>query len=197
MAITDAFRKAVAEGNIRSIRIMMEDSLLVDPTFAEFDEMESLTRNIGELYDSHDKRNFELDKSAWNDDYMNKLMVQVVGNFSPERIKHLKDVVRYLRPVVIRPQKSASSSGHTRQETSGNSTQTTPRLNYRKQKWQDKRNGKILDNRDTKILAGAAAIGGVVGGTAAAVASSSFVVGAAVGAVVVGTVIVITTKGGQ
>ena len=190
MAITNAFRNAIRTEDVRDIRIMMKDSLLVDPTFAEFGERENLARNIGKLYDSHDGREFELDKSAWDDDYMNKLMVQVVGNFSHERINHLKDVVSHLYPVAARSQKSVQSSGYTRQEASGSSTQKTPRLNYREQKWLDKRNSRILDNRGQRIVAGAA-IGGVVGGTAATVAGSSFVIGATVGAVVASAIIAV------
>lgn len=39
---------------------------------------------------------FDHDKDNWNKDYMNGLMVQVVYNFSHERIKHLKEVVTYV-----------------------------------------------------------------------------------------------------
>ena len=194
MAITKAFRNAIATEDVRDIRIMMKDSLIVDPTFAEFGERESLARNIGQLYDPHDGREFELDKSAWDDDYMNKLMVQVVGNFSHERINHLKDVVTHLYPVAARSQKTVPSSGYTRQEASGSSTQKTSRLNYHEQRWQNKRNGRIIDNRGTRIVAGAA-IGGLVGGTAATVAGTSFVIGAIVGAVVASRIIAVKTNG--
>jgi len=64
MAITDAFRKVVSAGDVRGIRIMMEDSLLVDPTFIEFNEMNNLTRNISGLYEAHDGRELNKDKSA-------------------------------------------------------------------------------------------------------------------------------------
>ncbi len=40
MAITNFFRNAVSKGDIRGIRIMMKDSMLIDPTFAEFNEIE-------------------------------------------------------------------------------------------------------------------------------------------------------------
>lgn len=194
MAITNSFRNAVATGDIRGIRIMMKDSLLVDPTFTEFAEMGSLTQSILGLYDPHDGREFESDKSAWNDDYMNKLMVQVVGNFSHERITHLEDVVRYLRPVATRPQTSVSSDEYARRKSS-NRPEHTPSLSYHEQKRQDERNGRII-HRSKKIAVSAAA-GGVAGGAVAAVAGSSLIVGAALGAVVVGTVVAIVTSEGQ
>lgn len=99
MALTNAFYEAVENKNIRRIRIMMEDSLLVDPSFEEFLEMEKVVSAIENLYDEHDNKPFIEDKALWNDDYMNKLMVKVLRNFSHERISHLKDVVRYLRPI--------------------------------------------------------------------------------------------------
>ena len=78
---------------------MMEDSLLVDLTFSEYNEMEKLARNVSGLYNPHDGSELIKDKSKWNDDYMNKQMVQVIRNFSHERLNHLKEIVRYLRPL--------------------------------------------------------------------------------------------------
>ena len=60
MALTNAFKEAVNSGNIRRIRIMMKNSLLVDPTFREFKEMENAAASVQGLYDIHDERKFEL-----------------------------------------------------------------------------------------------------------------------------------------
>lgn len=211
MAVTNAFRNAVASGNVRSIRIMMKDSMLVDPTFTEFNEMERLARTVNGLYDTHDGRTLENDPSAWNDDYMNKLMVQVVGNFSQERINRLKEIVRHLRPVISHQQARASSSNignSSGVNGRGNSTYREPssrlsqpsrtnyqyskyqRPNYHQQKWLDSRNIRI---RTTRVATGAVG-GGLVVGTATAIAGGSFVAGAAVGAVVVGAAVFIATN---
>ena len=77
----------------------MKDSLLIDTTFERFNEMEKVSKNMEGLYDLHDGKAFILDKSQWTRDYMNLLMVEVLYNFSHERIAHLKDVVRYLYPL--------------------------------------------------------------------------------------------------
>ena len=98
MKLSDAFYNAVNNRDIIQIRMMMDDSLLIDRTFERFDAMESAAKNIEGLYDKHDGKQFILDKSLWNKDYMSTLMVEVVNNFSHERIAHLKDVVRYLYP---------------------------------------------------------------------------------------------------
>ena len=195
MAITDAFKNAVGAGDVRGIRIMMKDSLLVDPSFVEFNEMNNLARSVSGLYEPHDGREIIKDSSAWNDNYMNKLMVQVVGNFSNERVDHLKDVVRFLRPVAARQQQAASS----------NRPASTPKphipaaqprsSDYQEQKRQDERSGRIMSNRGVKIASGAVA-GGVVGGAIAGFAGGPILIGAAAGAVVVGAVVVIATNEG-
>ncbi|WP_281884880.1 hypothetical protein [Paenibacillus sp. YYML68] len=196
MTITSAFRNAVASGDVLSIRIMMKDSLLVDPTFTEFNEMERYTQAVNGLYDEHDGRTLEDDPSAWNDDYMSRMMVQIIGNFSRKRIGHLQKIVRHLRPVDARQQTRVSidstagnSSGHStyRQPYSG-SSQTIP--NYHQQKWLDSRNNRIRTTRVTTGVVG----GGLVVGTATAIAGGSIVAGAAVGAIVVGAVVYIATN---
>lgn len=98
MAVTNEFREAVAAQNIRRVRIMMKDGLLIDPTGGSFDEMAEAAEGLAGLYDEHDGRELVEDESAWDDDYMDRLMVQAVGNFSHERLEHLKKVLRRLRP---------------------------------------------------------------------------------------------------
>ena len=78
---------------------MMKDSLLVDPTFELFHMMEKATASMVGLYDEHDGEELIEDRNQWDVDYMNRVMVRVVSNFSHERLDHLKEVVRYLRPV--------------------------------------------------------------------------------------------------
>ena len=195
MAITDAFKSAVAAGDVRGIRIMMKDSLLVDPSFTEFNEMNSLARSVSGLYEPHDEREIIKDSSTWNDNYMNKLMVQVVGNFSNERVDHLKDVVRFLRPVAARQQQQASS-GRTAPTQKSPVPAMQPRsTNYQEQKHQDERSGRIVSNRGAKIASGTVA-GGLVGGAIAGFAGGPILIGAAAGAFVVGAVVIIATNEG-
>ena len=164
MAITIFFRNAVASNNVKDLRIMMKDSLFADLTFAEFEEMNSLAKNVPGLFDPHDGRNFETDRSSWNDAYMAKLMVQVVRNFSHERVTHLKEVIQYLRPV-SRQKQTPPPSGN------GNNVQPEiSRKSYQEQKRQDERDGRIIHK---KVIAGGIAGGVVSGGVAAAVGGST------------------------
>ena len=194
MAITDAFRNAVSVGDVRGIRIMMKDSLLVDLSFNEFDEMSSLAQNISGLYDTHNGRGINEDKTTWDDDYMNTLRVDVIYNFSKERLDHLKKVVRHLRPFPVQPQQSASASRPKPRQMPPTAATQPRRNNYQEQKHQDKKSGRITSYRSAKIATGAVA-GGVVGGAVAGVASVPVLAGVTVGAAAAGAVVAVVTKG--
>jgi hypothetical protein len=178
MAITNSFREAVSNGNVKGVRIMMKDSLLVDPSFDEYDMMARLASGVRGLYDTHDGREFISDKSGWDKNYMDKLMVQVVGNFSRERNEHLKEVVRMLYPTTSRPH-SQSVSNSQRQENSESSLRFQSTTNQQSNKYKQHRNNT---NLGVKIACGAVA-GGVIA-VVASVKVVGFVVGAVVGAVV-------------
>lgn len=187
MSLSNAFREAVNEGNVRLVRIMMKDNLLLDPTFAGFSEMERVAANLAGLYDPHDGKKFIEDSSEWNDDYMNKLLVEVVLNFSHERVDHLKDVIHYLRPI---PKKVSAPTheGKTRYEYD-----YSPNANYQEEKRRAQENG---DYRGAKIAAGTVA-GAVAGGVVASVAGATIVGGVAAGAVVGGVATALIVNGGK
>ncbi len=193
MAITKAFTDAVASGDIRGMRIMMKDSLLVDLTFRDFAEMSRLAAKVPGLYDVHDGRSFVEDSSAWDDDYMNRLMVQVVGNFSHERLDHLKEVVRHLRPV---PEHSLASAQKPHCEVECGSSGTGGKhrgpVDYEAQKAEDAQSGRIV-----KIVGGATA-GAAVGGAGAAIlgaTAGTVIACAAAGAAAGGVIAASLTRG--
>lgn len=186
MALTNAFYDAVKEKNVRRIRIMMSDSLLVDPTFREFKEMDKVASSVDELYDEHDGRVFEAEEKKWNDDYMSKQMVQIVGNFSHERIEHLKEVVHHLRPL----SRTLNTDNYS---SSKSTTETKKNRSYQEQKHYDQINGRY---REAKIATGAVA-GAVVGGVIASAAGITVVGGALAGAVVGGVTVTVITNGGN
>ena len=94
-SLTEAFRDAVKNKKVRLVRIMMKDSLLIDRSFHDFDDMASAAKNLQGLYDKHDGKSFK-PENEWDIDYMNMLMVEVVLNFSHERIEHIKKVITKL-----------------------------------------------------------------------------------------------------
>ena len=97
MAVTEEFRQAVEDKKIIRVRIMLKDSMLVDPTMLQFDEMISFALPLlDNLYDEHDDEILEYDKMQWNENYLNKEMVTVVNNFCKDRIELLRNIVKYL-----------------------------------------------------------------------------------------------------
>lgn len=190
MALTNAFFEAVKSSNIRRVRIMMQDSLLVDPTFDEFYEMEKASFSMEGLYDEHDGKEFVKDRSQWDDDYMDKVMVKVLSNFSHERIDHLKEVVRYLRPVT--KQATAKKTEINKHHGYDN----VHKSSYQEEKRRCQENG---DYRGVKIGVGAVAGAAVGGATAYFVGASAIgvVVGIAAGAVVGGVATAIIVNGGK
>ena len=97
MTINNDFKNAVDTKDIRLVRIMLKDSMVVDPTFREFNSLIQYAENsLGELYDPHDNETFSSDISEWNKDLLNTEMVNVVYNFSKERIEFLKQLCRHI-----------------------------------------------------------------------------------------------------
>jgi hypothetical protein len=199
MVITNSFIAAVKSADVTSIRIMMKDSLLVDRTFNEFNQMQSLANNVPGLYDTQNSYEFKRDKSAWDDDYMNLLMAQVMFNFSHERLNHLKEVVNFLYPAASTAPVSSSGQPTTKRAYYDSDDDDPPKSipkSYKEQKRYDQKRNRIVHHRTAKIAVGAA-VGGAVGGFLGGVASvtgASILIGAAVGAVSVGGVVAIVTK---
>ena len=127
-----------------------------------------------------------MNKENWDDDYMDKQMVQVVSNFSHERIEHIKDVVRYLRPV----DKITPSHNETRNSNSKNIKTT---ISYKEQKHRDQESGRYLG---AKIATGAVA-GAVVGSVVGSAVGVTVATGAVAGAVVGGVAVSIVSNGGR
>lgn len=187
MAVTNAFHEAVSAGNLRRVRIMMKDSLLLDPTFKTFRDMEATAKSLSDLYEPHDGREFKLDKSEWNDDYMNDLQVQVISNFSRKRVQHLQDVVRYLRPMPEPAHRPASSSSRPEYH------EPQHKVTYEEQKRRDQESGAYIGAKvATGAVVGAAAGAGIA--IVASVTTMGVVGAAAAGAVIGGTTVYVVTN---
>lgn len=97
MSVSIDFKNAVAERKTRLVRIILKDSLIIDPTFAEFDEMFNYSKEkMDNILEDFDDGELDYDKNHWSEDYMNEIKVELMGNFSRERIKHLKEICSYL-----------------------------------------------------------------------------------------------------
>jgi hypothetical protein len=97
MVLTNEFIEAVENKKKTRVRIMLKDTLLVDPSFRVFNEMlEYAECHILDLYDKHNEEELNNNSLLWDEDYMNQQMVAVVSNFSKERVDLLKKIVTKL-----------------------------------------------------------------------------------------------------
>lgn len=142
--ITKAFEEAVKNKNISLVRIMMKDSLIVDPSLKTFNKMNTLASQIEGLYDDFDNRELRADESLWDSQYLDLLMVQLLRNFSRERIRHIKKIVKKIYPMEVPNSK--------RYRAKVVSTKGSSRKSYPQQKKKPKKEGK-LDSFKNKFAA--------------------------------------------
>ena len=75
----------------------MKNSLYFEPAFQQFEEMDRIAKKCKlDVYVPYDNGPLSENTSEWTEDYMNRLMVALVDNFSKERVAHLKKVIRYI-----------------------------------------------------------------------------------------------------
>lgn len=92
--VSKEFKTAVLDKNLLRTRIMLKDSLVIDPTFTQFDEMLSYAKiHLPSLFVPFDGECLENDEKKWDTSVMNEELVQLINNFSEIRINHLKKVV--------------------------------------------------------------------------------------------------------
>lgn len=90
--LTKEFKEAVAQGNLLRVHIMLKDSLLIDTSFKQFDEMVEFAESKldGVWVDNvDDKESFS--QSA---DNLDNILVGLVNNFSKKRVRYLKTIIR-------------------------------------------------------------------------------------------------------
>lgn len=99
MALTQEYMMAVSQGNLLRVKIMLKDSLLVDTTFNQFNEMinyaETRLKGIW-ISDAEDDVVF-----SQSLDDLNILLAGLVNNFSKRRVTHLKGMINKLYPPQI------------------------------------------------------------------------------------------------
>lgn len=163
--VSPDFKNAVDTNDVRLVRIMLKDSMVLDPTFQEFDSLLSYAKTrLHDLYDEHDGEAFDSDSAAWDKDLLNEQMVNVVYNFSGERIAFLKKLC----------QKIYAQRIHTNEQQRGAAEPVRPHTAYPRAEHRQTRAKKHVG---TGMLVGGAAVA-IVG------AVTSYPVVVAAGAVV-------------
>lgn len=105
--VSPEFNSAIKAGNLLRVRIMLKDSLIVDPTFTQFNELFAYARQVlPELLVPFDNGSLEDDHVKWDKNLMNMELVEIVNNFSEARIDHLKEVIAVVLADKIRSAKA-------------------------------------------------------------------------------------------
>ena len=95
MSINNDFKEAVANKDEVLVRIMLKDSMILDPTFTTFDELSVYaSERMESLYVAFDGDTLNSNESDWDKDFMNLEMVKLMDNFSKERVAFLRKVCK-------------------------------------------------------------------------------------------------------
>ena len=93
--LSPEFKEAVRSRNVLLTRIMIKDAFVTDPSCALVDEMLQYAKNNGlklmEPYDGGDMKKFS---SEWDRAALNSELVKLVDNFSEDRIRNLRLMVK-------------------------------------------------------------------------------------------------------
>ncbi|WP_278543737.1 hypothetical protein [Gemmiger formicilis] len=109
--MTTEFKSSVESGNLLRTRIMLKDSFVTDPTCVQLDALLSYAKEkLPGIIVPYDGDALEKDSSKWNLAVMNLELVQLVNNFSQERIDHLKKVVGTVKREEIQKMKAMRSN---------------------------------------------------------------------------------------
>lgn len=93
MALTESFKDAVRKNDIMKVRIMIKNSLITSPAIEDINERISFAEeNLLELYDEHNGEKFNKNLDTWTEEYMDEEMIELIYNFSKERLIFLKEM---------------------------------------------------------------------------------------------------------
>ncbi|MFR3728269.1 hypothetical protein [Lacrimispora sp.] len=96
MALTKEFVEAVSHGNLLRVRIMLKDSLLVDTSFNQFNEMLHYAESrLNGLWISNEEDDEVFSQSTED---LNNILVGLVNSFSKRRINHLMGLIHKMYP---------------------------------------------------------------------------------------------------
>lgn len=115
MALRNEFVEAVSKGNLLRVRIMLKDSLLVDTSFEQFNEMMHYAeQRMNDIWISDEK-----DKEVFSQtpEELNNVLAGLVNNFSKRRVRCLKAMINRLYPPPVRKTKQISTKDDTIRRT--------------------------------------------------------------------------------
>lgn len=138
--ISPEFRMAVDNKNLLRVRIMLKDSFIVDPTLAQFNEMQDYAKGkLPDLFVPFDHGILEDNPLKWDKAVMNMELVQLVNNFSKERVTHLKKVIAKVLEKEVWLKQKGKNEQSTRQKP-------------QETRLEDKKNALLTISRESKKI---------------------------------------------
>ena len=90
----EMFKEELRKNNILKIRLMMKNSLLYDPSFKTFNEMEKLAEEYKvNIWQDSSCEDFIKQKQSWTMDDVNYELTAIISDFTKERIAYLKKLI--------------------------------------------------------------------------------------------------------
>lgn len=100
MALTREFAEAVSQGNLLRVKIMLKDSLLVDTSFEQFNEMLNYAEpRLSSIWISDDEDDEIFSQSS---EELNTVLAGLVNHFSRRRVTYLMGMINKLYPPQIK-----------------------------------------------------------------------------------------------
>ncbi len=175
MAILNEFREAVKKNDKMLVRIMLKDTMFLDTTLKQFEEMLDYaeTRMDG-FYDIHDGEELVCEPEQWTRPYLSSQMVTLVDNFSKKRISLIKQMVRYYYPEKLVNESPADAK-------------------LKRQISRAPSGGRILSFR--KFIGIVTALAGIIAAGAGVYKSAWILIFASIAGIIIGAGLILTDKG--
>jgi hypothetical protein len=127
MNVSSEFQDNVKIGDVLRVRSALLD-YLIEKNYEGFDDSLEYAKQFIAVIQKYDKKPFEEDSSKWDIDYLNKQKVDLMINFSQERIEHLKKVIN----IVLVSKQPESSTDFNPESTNSVTSQSKKQTGRRK-----------------------------------------------------------------
>lgn len=88
-------KKLADNKDLKSLKYIFVDSLDVDPTFVRYEDEYNYCKSIPGLLEQHiELTPFTYDKTKWNEAYWTNMKMDLVKNFSDQRMMHMREVAK-------------------------------------------------------------------------------------------------------
>lgn len=82
-------------GEVKRLKYIFSDCLDVDPTFEKYKDDYEYCKSKGNIFENHQELTpFQSEKNQWNKEYWIQLKMDLVSNFSEERLLHMVEVAQ-------------------------------------------------------------------------------------------------------